>query len=532
MTVLRVENLRVGFGGPPVVDGISFEVGRGECLALVGESGSGKSVTARTIVGLTGSGSEVHADELTFAGEDLTGLRERGWRSIRGGRIGFVLQDALVSLDPLRKVGKEIAEVLAAHTRLSGTERRNRVVELLAEVGVPEPELRAEQLPHELSGGLRQRALIATAIAGDPELIIADEPTTALDVTIQAQVLDLLAGLKSQDRALLIISHDLAVVARLADRVAVMKDGRIVEHGPTHRVLSRPEHEYTRQLLAAIPAEHTKGTRLSGAGSAPRRRRTPGDVVVRAEGVGKSFRGPDGRVRAAVRDVSFSLRAAETVGIVGESGSGKTTTARIALGLTEPDSGSVEVHGQGWAGLDSTTRRALRRDIQVVYQDTLAAFDPRYTVAKVLGEALAVSGVPRDRRRRRAVELLELVGLGAQHLERRPLQLSGGQRQRVAIARALAPEPAVIVCDEPVSALDVSVQAQVLDLLEDVQQETGVAYLFVSHDLGVIYHACDRVLVMKDGQAVEEGTVEKVFRSPGHPYTRELIAAIPKLTAA
>jgi peptide/nickel transport system ATP-binding protein len=261
-------------------------------------------------------------------------------------------------------------------------------------------------------------------------------------------------------------------------------------------------------------------------------RRAAGDVVVRAEGIGKSFRGPDGKDRAAVQEVSFSLRAAETVGIVGESGSGKTTTARITLGLTEPDSGSVEVHGQGWAGLGSAARRALRRDIQVVYQDTLAAFDPRYTVAKVLGEALAVSGVPRKRRRERAVELLELVGLGVQHLERRPLQLSGGQRQRVAIARALAPEPAVIVCDEPVSALDVSVQAQVLDLLEDVQRETGVAYLFISHDLGVIYHACDRVLVMKDGRVVEEGTVEKVFRTPEHPYTQELIAAIPKLTAA
>ncbi|MFB9835761.1 dipeptide ABC transporter ATP-binding protein [Actinoallomurus acaciae] len=533
MTVLRVEDLRVGFGGPDVVDGISFEVHEGECLALVGESGSGKSVTARTLVGLTGDGAKVRAGELTFAGRDLTALRERDWRGIRGGRIGFVLQDALVSLDPLRKVGKEIDEVLAAHTRLSGTKRRARVVELLAEVGVPDPELRSRQLPHELSGGLRQRALIATAIAGEPELIIADEPTTALDVTIQAQVLRLLADLKSKDRSLLIISHDLAVVARLADRVAVMKDGRIVEHGTVHKVLSRPEHEYTRQLLAAIPTEHTRGSRLSGtAPSVPRPRREPGDVVVRAEGIGKSFRGPDGRFRAAVRDVSFTLRAAETVGIVGESGSGKTTTARIVLGLTEPDAGSAEVHGQSWAGLGSAARRALRRDIQVIYQDTLAAFDPRHTVAKVLGEALTVSGVPRNRRRRRVVELLEMVGLGAEHLNRRALQLSGGQRQRVAIARALAPEPAVIVCDEPVSALDVSVQAQVLDLLDDVQRETGVAYLFISHDLGVIRHACDRVLVMKDGRVVEEGAVETVFLSPEHPYTQELIAAIPRLTAA
>ncbi|MGW0804001.1 dipeptide ABC transporter ATP-binding protein [Nonomuraea sp. NPDC002799] len=519
MSLVKVENLRVAFGPAEVVRGISLEIARGECLALVGESGSGKSVTARTLVGLTGESAKVRADELTFDGRDLTGMRERGWRRVRGGRIGFVLQDALVSLDPLRPVGKEIAEVLAAHTGLTGAARRARVEELLTAAGVPEPALRAAQLPHELSGGLRQRALIAAAIAAEPDLVIADEPTTALDVTIQAQVLDLLAELKTQDRSLLVISHDLAVVARLADRVAVMKDGVIVEQGPTRRVLTEPEHAYTRELLRAIPAEHTKGTRLSGA--APAGPRPPaGDVVVRADGIGKSFGG-----RAAVRDVSFTLRAAETVGIVGESGSGKTTTARIVLGLTEPDAGAVEVLGRTWAERD----RAMRRHIQVVYQDTLAAFDPRYTVAKVLAEALAVAGVPRGQRRERSVELLELVGLGAQHLARRPLQLSGGQRQRVAIARALAPRPAVIVCDEPVSALDVSVQAQVLDLLEDVQRETGVAYLFISHDLGVVHHLCDRVLVMKDGEVVEEGPVERVFRTPAHPYTRELVAAIPRL---
>ncbi|MEV0615714.1 ABC transporter ATP-binding protein [Nonomuraea sp. NPDC050404] len=522
MSLVRVNDLRVAFGATPVVHGVSFEIGAGECLALVGESGSGKSVTARTLVGLTGSGARVTSGELTFAGQDLTRLRERGWRRLRGGRIGFVLQDALVSLDPLRKVGKEIEEVLAAHTDLSGTARKARVTELLASVGVPEPELRAGQLPHQLSGGLRQRALIATALAADPELIIADEPTTALDVTIQAQVLDLLAGIKAQGRSLLVISHDLAVVARLADRVAVMKDGVIVEQGPADQVLTAPGHEYTRRLLRAIPAEHTKGTRLSDGAPSPSRRAT-GAVVVRAEGIGKSFGD-----RSAVEEVSFTLRAAETLGIVGESGSGKTTTARIALGLTPPDTGTVEVHGRPWTKGD----RAQRRGVQVVYQDTLASFDPRYTVAKVLAEALAVAGVPRERRRDRSVELLELVGLGAEHLARRPLRLSGGQRQRVAIARALAPEPSVIVCDEPVSALDVSVQAQVLDLLEDVQRETGVAYLFISHDLGVVHHLCDRVLVMKDGRVVEEGPVGTVFLQPAHPYTKELVAAVPRLAAA
>ncbi|MEU6718471.1 ABC transporter ATP-binding protein [Nonomuraea sp. NPDC046802] len=522
MSLVKVDDLRVAFGATPVVHGVSFEIGAGECLALVGESGSGKSVTARTLVGLTGGGARVTAGELTFDGQDLTRLRERGWRRLRGGRIGFVLQDALVSLDPLRKVGKEIEEVLAAHTDLSGAARKSRVRELLTSVGVPEPELRAGQLPQELSGGLRQRALIAAALAGDPELIIADEPTTALDVTIQAQVLGLLAGIKAEGRSLLVISHDLAVVARLADRVAVMKDGVIVEQGPAAQVLRQPAHDYTRRLLRAIPAEHTKGTRLSdGTPSAPRR--APGKVVLRAEGIGKSFGG-----RPAVEDVSFTLHAAETLGIVGESGSGKTTTARIALGLTSPGTGAVEIHGRPWTRGD----RAQRRDVQVVYQDTLASFDPRYTVAKVLAEALAVAGVPRARRRERSVELLELVGLGAGYLERRPLKLSGGQRQRVAIARALAPSPSVIVCDEPVSALDVSVQAQVLDLLEDVQRETGVAYLFISHDLGVVHHLCDRVLVMKDGGVVEEGPVGTVFREPAHPYTKELVAAIPRLAAA
>ncbi|MER7614926.1 ABC transporter ATP-binding protein, partial [Nonomuraea wenchangensis] len=273
MSLVKVDDLRVAFGATSVVHGVSFEIGAGECLALVGESGSGKSVTARTLVGLTGGGARVTAGELTFGGQDLTRLRERGWRRLRGGRIGFVLQDALVSLDPLRKVGKEIEEVLAAHTDLPGAARRSRVLELLASVGVPEPGLRAGQLPHELSGGLRQRALIAAALAADPELIIADEPTTALDVTIQAQVLDLLARIKAEGRSLLVISHDLAVVARLADRVAVMKDGVIVEQGPTAQVLGEPAHDYTRRLLRAIPAEHTKGTRLSD--TAPLTRTVP-----------------------------------------------------------------------------------------------------------------------------------------------------------------------------------------------------------------------------------------------------------------
>ncbi|GAA2724538.1 dipeptide ABC transporter ATP-binding protein [Cellulomonas aerilata] len=572
---VTVEDLHIAFGRGAarreVVHGVSFTVARGECLALVGESGSGKSVTARSLVGLTGAGAQVRAASLALGGTDLLRFGERDWRRLRGGDVGLVLQDALVSLDPVRAVGREIDEALRLHTRLTRAERAERVVELLDHVGVPDPDVRARQLPHELSGGLRQRALIAGALAGEPDLLIADEPTTALDVTVQAQVLDLLARLRDEGRTLLVISHDLAVVSRLADRVAVMQDGRIVETGPTASVLTDPQHPYTRRLLAAVPAEHAKGTRLSVpvavppdapaaeladapkdaatdaptgvptdppagrpaeavAARVPSPDRHPvGEVVARLDGVARSFAGPDGQPRVAVREVSFTLRAGETLGIVGESGSGKTTTARILLGLTEPTAGTVEVHGRSWSGLTARERRALRRDVQVVHQDPLSSFDPRHAVGRILGDALGVAGVPRSRRRDRAVQLLEQVGLTAEHLDRRPRQMSGGQRQRVAIARALAPAPRLIVCDEPVSALDVSVQAQVLDLLADVQAETGVAYLFISHDLGVIHHVSDRVLVLSGGEVVEHGDVRDVFSAPQHPYTQRLIAAVPRI---
>ncbi|MBB2747224.1 UNVERIFIED_ORG: peptide/nickel transport system ATP-binding protein [Microbispora rosea subsp. rosea] len=531
--IVEVSDLRVSFGPVQAVRSISFTVGPGECVAIVGESGSGKSVTARTLIGLTGAGAEITARSLVVGGRDVSAYGERQWRALRGGQVGYVLQDALVSLDPLRPVGKEIAETLRLHRAVPRAGVRGRVVELLREVGVPEPELRAAQYPHQLSGGLRQRALIASAVACAPPLLIADEPTTALDVTVQAQILRLLAERRRAGAGLLLISHDLAVVAELADRVLVMKDGEVVEEGPTHDVLGAPRHAYTRRLLAAVPSEHARGTRLTvpedGSAPAPLPPARPGEVVIRASGLAKSFPGPDGLRRPAVEGVSFELRAGETLGLVGESGSGKTTTARLVLGLLEPDTGEVEIDGRSWRGLGSAGRRALRRHIQVVYQDPLSSFDPRFTVRRILDEALAVGGEPRRTRRDRSVELLEQVGLDASILERRPLRLSGGQRQRVAIARALAPRPQVIVCDEPVSALDVSVQAQVLDLLADLQAELGVAYLFISQDLGVIQHVSDRVLVMKDGRVVESGDVRQVFTEPRTPYARELLAAIPRL---
>ncbi|WP_214103059.1 dipeptide ABC transporter ATP-binding protein [Acrocarpospora catenulata] len=518
--VVEVADLHVSFGPVAAVRGVSLAVHPGECVALVGESGSGKSVTARTLLGLTGEQAEVSATRLRIEGLDASGFSERQWRSVRGRRIGFVLQDALVSLDSLRPVGKEIAETLRLHRAVPRDAVRGRVLELLTEVGVPEPERRARQYPHELSGGLRQRALIASAIACHPRLLIADEPTTALDVTVQAQILRLLGERKRAGTALLLISHDLAVVAELADRILVMKDGVVVESGPAQRVLREPEHPYTRGLLAAIPTAAAKGARLSDPAAPPLRRAPAGEVVIEARDLARSFRG-----HRAVDGVSFELRAGETLGIVGESGSGKTTTARLVLGLLAPDRGSVAIDGQPWAGLTPRRRRELRRHIQVVYQDPLSSFDPRFTVRRILAEALDVGGRPRGE----AVRLLEQVGLDAGVLDRRPLRLSGGQRQRVAIARALAPRPRVIVCDEPVSALDVSIQAQVLDLLAELQAELGVAYLFISHHLGVVQHVSDRVLVMKDGRVVESGDVHQVLTAPTAAYTRELLAAVPQL---
>jgi peptide/nickel transport system ATP-binding protein len=539
--LLTVQNLRVSFAGTEVVRGISFSVRPGRCLAVVGESGSGKSVTARTLVGLTGPGSRVTADRIDLAGTGLLHASERAWRAVRGRRVGFVLQDALVSLDQLRRVGDEVAEPLRLHHWGTRPGRAAKAVELLGSVGVPEPEMRARQRPYELSGGLRQRALIASAIALDPPLLIADEPTTALDVTVQAQVLDVLAAAKQRGTAIMLISHDLSVVARLADEVAVMREGELVEYGSVDQVLREPRHGYTRVLLDAIPSEHTRGTRLSGpTGASPaavRTRRTvePGAPVLTARHLTKVFRGPDKVDRTVVDDVSFELFAGETLGIVGESGSGKTTTARITLAMLRATSGEVLLRGEPWSALTSARRRPLRKQVGVIYQDPLGSFDPRFSVGRILTDALSTGIRPPSNRteaRERAVRLLEQVGLRESHLQAAPQRLSGGQRQRVAIARALAPEPSVIVCDEPVSALDVSIQAQVLDLLTDLQDELGVSYLFISHDLGVIHHMSDRILVMKDGRVVEHGLAADVFSRPQHPYTQRLLTAVPRLRSA
>ena len=534
-----------------VVKNVSLTLQPGQCLAIVGESGSGKSVTARTLAGLPGGTARVDAERLMVAGHDAGALSERAWRQIRGRDLGFILQDALVSLDPLRPVGREIEEALRLHGWGNRRTRAAKAVDLLASVGVPQPELRARQRPDELSGGLRQRALIASAIALDPRLIIADEPTTALDVTVQAQVLALLGGMKERGTGIILISHDLSVVATLADHVAVMQGGAIVEQGPVAQVLFEPRHEYTKALLAAIPSEHTRGTPLAPAArerttAAGRRARpdrgpeAPGEgtsgtgrasePVLSARNLRKAYRGPDGVLRAVVDDVSFDLARGETLGIVGESGSGKSTTARMALALLEPDAGSVLLNGEAWSGLGTAARRPRRRQVTAVYQDPLSSFDPRWNAERILLDALSPVDFPSPAdRTARAVELAAQAGLQQEHLAKHPLQLSGGQRQRLAIARALAPEPDVVVLDEAVSALDVSVQAQVLDLLTELQAELGLSYLFISHDLGVIHHMSDHVLVMKDGRAVESGTAEEIFNHPKEAYTQELLASLPSL---
>jgi peptide/nickel transport system ATP-binding protein len=529
---LSVRDLHVAFTPDgvrrDVVRGVSFDLEPGRCVAIVGESGSGKSVTARSLVGLAGAGSIVEAAELRVHGADALAFGARDWRRVRGREIGFVLQDALVSLDPLRSVGTEIDESLRLHGVGDRAARRIRVLELLARVGVPDPASRALQRPDQLSGGLRQRALIASAIALDPDIVIADEPTTALDVTVQAQVLGQLELMKSRGASILLISHDLSVVAQLADHILVMRGGEVVEQGPAAELLSAPEHEYTRALVAAVPGAGTRGSRLSPtpAPDLPEAPPASSGPVLTATGLVRRFRGPGGTVTTAVDGVSFELAAGETLGIVGESGSGKSTTAKLALGLEPLDEGTVRLHGEPWAPLSESRRRARRRLISVVDQDPLSSFDPRWNVERILLDAL-----PRDlrgpARADRVRELLGLVGLSPDVLGRFPLRLSGGQRQRVAIARALAPRPAVIVLDEAVSALDVTIQAQILDLLVDLQRATGVSYLFISHDLGVISHLSDRVLVMKDGVVVEHGAPDDIFERPQHPYTRELIASIP-----
>ncbi|MDP9898742.1 dipeptide ABC transporter ATP-binding protein [Variovorax ginsengisoli] len=564
--LIDIEGLGIHFDGPhgrtTVVEGVDLRIRPGECVALVGESGSGKSVTARCLLDLVGPGARVSATRFLVDDADALRFDAATWRRLRGTFAGLVMQDALVSLDPLRTIGQEVGEVISHHHLLRGRDaiaRRTR--ETLARVGISDPDERMAQYAHQLSGGLRQRALIAAAIAGEPRLIIADEPTTALDASIQKQVIEVLGRRVRDDGVgLLLISHDLSVVAEIADRVLVMRAGRVVEAGPAREVLSQPRHAYTRQLIAAVPSASSKGSRLASARfeSAPadpdrnatrvvreplpprrhaRGTGTSGERVLEVDGIGKRFRrgGGIGPARdgdfVALHDVSFSIAAGEVLGLVGESGSGKSTCAKIVLGLLEPDAGNVRLRGQAWSHRPEKARRSLRASLQYIPQDPLSSFDPRYTVREVIAENLGALSTAQATHRIHA--LLEQVGLDGGLGERRPRTLSGGQRQRVAIARALAAEPTLIVCDEPVSALDISIQAQVVDLIGELQSRLGTALLFISHDINLVHHIADRVLVLNEGRVVEQGSVDDVFLRPAHAYTRALLAAVPPpLTAA
>ncbi|MEL0580492.1 ABC transporter ATP-binding protein [Pectobacterium punjabense] len=542
--LLRVDSLSVTFPSPfgPIrsVKNLSFQVNAGEILALVGESGSGKSVTARTLVGLSGEGVDVQANAIELTRHDgslcdLRYLTDRDWRAIRGREIGFVLQDALVSLDPLRKIGQEVAEPILTHRLLPRQQIPARVAELLKQAGIPDPENRAAQYPHELSGGLRQRALIASALAAGPQLLIADEPTTALDATVQKQVLKVFTALAQAGHGVLLITHDLAVVADVADRVIVMQQGSLVEGGEARQILSAPTHPYTRKLLAAIPTASTRGKWLAGAdplqgGIAPSLtadRINTDTVALTADRIAVSFKRPDGSRMQAVNQVSLEIKRGETLGIVGESGSGKTTLGKVILALQKPDSGDVRLADSAWSTLTERERRPLRARIQTITQDPLSSFDPQFTVAQILNQPLRLRrDLSEDEKQRRILTLLEYVGLTPDLLARRPRALSGGQRQRVSIAQALASEPEILICDEPVSALDVTTQAQVLDLLVALQRQLGLTMLFISHDLGVVQHMSHRIAVMKDGDIVETGPVEQIFNQPQHPYTRLLLSTV------
>jgi microcin C transport system ATP-binding protein len=522
-TLLSVEHLSVRFGASTVVDDVSFSIGAGEKFALVGESGSGKSITALSVLGLV-DGAET-SGRILFEGADLRQKSERAMRSVRGGEIAMIFQEPMTALNPLHTIGAQIAEVLRLHEGLGRRAARERAVQLLATTGIPEPARRVDSHPHQLSGGQRQRAMIAMALACRPKLLIADEPTTALDVTIQAQILALLDALQAEmGMALLFITHDLNLVRRFTHRVGVMERGVLVESGPTAEVFAAPRHAYTQKLLASRPVRAVVPIAADAATLIDAR-----DVRVSFDIAGGWFRT---RRFDAVRSATLSLKRGETLGIVGESGSGKTTLGMALLALQPIAAGAVSLDGERVDGADRGTLRAMRRRMQVVFQDPFGSLSPRMTVGRIVGEGLVLHRPELGRAEREALvaQMLEEVGLGAAHggadvLSRYPHEFSGGQRQRIAIARTVVLRPEVLVLDEPTSALDVSVQQQVLVLLADLQRRYGMSYVFISHDLAVVRAMSHRVLVMKDGDVVEEGEAEALFSLPREPYTRALLAA-------
>jgi peptide/nickel transport system ATP-binding protein len=523
--ILSVHNLTVALppGGdrPEAISEVSFDLAPGEVLCIVGESGSGKSIAASTIMGLLPKRLPVTSGSVTFEGNDILGLSAEAKRSLRGRRVAMIFQEPMTALNPIMPIGKQIAEVMEAHDVGDNASRRARALELLAAVGIPDPARTIDAYPFRLSGGQRQRVMIAMALALEPAVLIADEPTTALDVTTQAQILKLIRDLQaSHSTGVLFITHDFGVVADIADRVAVMSKGRIVEIGTRDEVLNNPRHPYTQRLIAAVP-------RFASIDRAVVTTPPFLDIV----NVSKSFQRGGFLVRKtevkAVRDASLVVARGETVGLVGESGSGKSTLARCVVRLYDPSSGSINIEGVDIAPLSKAEMKPLRKKIQMVFQDPFASLNPRRRVGEIIAEGPITHGTPRAEALARARELLSLVGLDAGAIDRFPHEFSGGQRQRIGLARALALQPDLLVADEPVSALDVSVQAQVLDLIADLKARLGLTMLFITHDLRIAAQICDRIAVMKQGEIVELGPTREVFDTPRHPYTRELLAAIP-----
>jgi peptide/nickel transport system ATP-binding protein len=527
--VLSVRSLTVklpaGADRTNAIEDISFDVGSDEIVCVVGESGSGKSVTAQAIMGLLPKRDLVPTSgEIVLQGENVLNATATRLRELRGTRMSMIFQEPMTALNPVQRVGDQIGEVLEIHTDLGARGRRERVLEMMKSVQLPQPELMIDAYPHQLSGGQRQRIMIAAALIMDPALIIADEPTTALDVTTQAQILKLIKEMQGRRQTgVLFITHDFGVVSEIADRVVVMQYGRIVEQGTREQVLSNPREAYTQMLVAAVPSLVP-----------PRRAAVTGPVAMATRGLSKMFGSRSiwrsSRVVKAAQDVSVDIRKGETLGIVGESGSGKTTVARCIARLIEPSAGQIMIGSTDVAHLPERSLRPHRRNIQIVFQDPYRSLNPRRTVGRAIIEGPVNFGATEEAALEKARSLMGLVGLSPDALDRYPHQFSGGQRQRICIARALAMEPTLLIADEAVSALDVSVQAQVLKLLDDVRKRFDLALLFITHDLRVAAQICDRIAVMKDGIVVEHGTTADVFAAPKHDYTKALFDAAPGRT--
>ena len=529
-TLLKISNLDIalpeGSERDLAVENLSLDLSPGETLCIVGESGSGKSLTARALMGLLPAPHvRISQGNIEFCGENLTLSTEPRMRQIRGSEISMIFQEPMTALNPVMTIGTQIDEIFRFHVSMSPRERWTRAIELLKDVKLPDPKQIVAAYPHELSGGQRQRAMIAMALALEPKILIADEPTTALDVTTQAQILKLISDMQAIHKSgVLFITHDFGVVADIADRVVVMQYGQVVETGSVDKVLNKPEHSYTQALIGSVPSLEPR---------APRARSD--QIVLSTENIQKSFGGgksffglgKPNRLVHAVKDVTLDLRRGETLGVVGESGSGKSTLARCIIRLLDSDSGKIMLEGVNIRNLNRSEMRPWRTKIQMVFQDPYASLNPRIKVGQVITQGPIIQGLNRSTAEARARELLEIVGLDVRAFNRYPHEFSGGQRQRIGIARALALDPEILVADEPVSALDVSIQAQILKLLDEIREKMNLSMVFITHDLRVAAQVCDRLAVMRYGEIVETGATQELFKSPQHSYTRDLLAAVP-----